>query len=93
MLQGVHTSSSFLCVLAPPSPKWPPPSSLTVPLPPPCPLLPTRWADKQRHEAQAQLEVGLAARTEQWKARLWARKLEQYKVLGLGSTMCGMEYE
>ena len=39
-----------------------------------------RWADKQRHEAQAQLEVGLAARTEQWKARLWARKLEQYKV-------------
>ena len=42
-----------------------------------------RWADKQRHEAQSQLEMGLAARTEQWKARLWARKLEQYKVRGV----------
>ncbi|GAX75484.1 hypothetical protein CEUSTIGMA_g2927.t1 [Chlamydomonas eustigma] len=39
-----------------------------------------RWADKQRHETQVQLEIGLQARTEQWKARVWARKLEQYKV-------------
>ncbi|KAG1678296.1 hypothetical protein FOA52_013917 [Chlamydomonas sp. UWO 241] len=38
-----------------------------------------RWADKQRTEAQAQLELGLAARTEQWKAKLWARKLDQLK--------------
>ncbi|KXZ56705.1 hypothetical protein GPECTOR_1g635 [Gonium pectorale] len=37
------------------------------------------WSDRQRHEAQAQLQVSLAGRTETWKARLWARKLEQLK--------------
>lgn len=39
-----------------------------------------RWADKQRQEAQAQLDIALAGRTEAWKAKLWARKLEQLKV-------------
>eukprot|EP00798_Chlamydomonas_sp_ICE-L_P007851 gene7851-1057_t len=38
-----------------------------------------RWADKQRHEAHAQLDMSLAGRTEQWKAQLYARKLEQLK--------------
>ncbi|GLI68958.1 hypothetical protein VaNZ11_013486 [Volvox africanus] len=37
------------------------------------------WSDRQRHEAQAQLQVSLAGRTETWKARLWTRKLEQLK--------------
>jgi hypothetical protein len=37
------------------------------------------WSDRQRHEAQAQLQVSLAGRTEAWKARLWARKLDQLK--------------
>ena len=37
------------------------------------------WSDKQRHEAQAQLDISLSSRTEGWKARLWARKLEQLK--------------
>lgn len=46
------------------------------------PYVPTllRWADKQRQDAQAQLDISLSGRTEQWKARLWARKLEQLKV-------------
>ncbi|KAL6758104.1 hypothetical protein V8C86DRAFT_2603588 [Haematococcus lacustris] len=39
-----------------------------------------RWADKQRQEAQSQLDISLAARTESWKAKLWARKLQQLKV-------------
>ncbi len=39
-----------------------------------------RWADKQRHEAQAQLDVCMAGRTEAWKAKLWSRKLQQLKV-------------
>jgi hypothetical protein len=39
-----------------------------------------RWADKQRQEAQSQLDIALAGRTESWKAKLWARKLEQLKV-------------
>ncbi|GIL72907.1 hypothetical protein Vretifemale_3051 [Volvox reticuliferus] len=37
------------------------------------------WSDRQRHEAQAQLQVSLAGRTESWKARLWTRKLDQLK--------------
>jgi hypothetical protein len=39
-----------------------------------------RWANKQRQEAQAQLDISLAARTESWKAKLWARKLQHLKV-------------
>ncbi len=42
-----------------------------------------RWSDKQRQEAQAQLDISLAARTEAWKAKLWARKIQQMKVLGI----------
>ncbi|KAG2499296.1 hypothetical protein HYH03_002874 [Edaphochlamys debaryana] len=37
------------------------------------------WADRQRHEATAQLDVALAGRTDAWKAKLWARKLELLK--------------
>ncbi|MEW5303376.1 MAG: hypothetical protein WDW36_006076 [Sanguina aurantia] len=37
------------------------------------------WADRQRHEAQATLDISLAGCTEGWKAKLWARKLEQLK--------------
>ncbi|GFR41280.1 hypothetical protein Agub_g1955 [Astrephomene gubernaculifera] len=37
------------------------------------------WSDRQRQEAQAQLQISLAGRTEVWKAQLWARKLEQLK--------------
>jgi centrosomal protein CEP290 len=38
-----------------------------------------RWAESELQQAHAQLELGLAARTETWKASLWARKLQQLK--------------
>jgi hypothetical protein len=41
-----------------------------------------RWADKQRQEAQCQLDLSNAGRTEAWKSKLWSRKLLQLKVRG-----------
>ncbi|KAG2443036.1 hypothetical protein HYH02_009451 [Chlamydomonas schloesseri] len=38
------------------------------------------WSDRQRHEAQAQLTICLSGRTEAWKARLWARKIDTLKI-------------
>lgn len=38
------------------------------------------WAERELSEAQARLDVGLAGRTEQWKARAWSRKLEQLRM-------------
>ena len=40
----------------------------------------SRWAEGEMRAAHERLQLGLAGHVEQWRARQWARRLEQLKV-------------
>lgn len=46
---------------------------------PPCCLDCCRWSERELQDATTRMTLGLAGRTEPWKAAHWGRKLEQLK--------------
>jgi hypothetical protein len=49
----------------------------------------SRWAEGEMRAAHERLQLGLAGHVEQWRARQWARRLEQLKAANdsLGSSL------